>query len=75
MDRTRTDVCSPPGRGWGWVGSWKAACASHSSPNHAAKPHGIVKGKGKSRQPGSLVAKGGLKAAALLQSIVQVVGS
>src|SRR5437867_2561166 len=23
-DRTRTDTCSPPGRGWGWVVSWKA---------------------------------------------------
>src|SRR5437867_6704347 len=23
-DRTRTDACSPPGRGWGWVGSWKS---------------------------------------------------
>src|SRR5881296_2705584 len=22
-DRTRTDACSPPGRGWGRVGSWK----------------------------------------------------
>ena len=22
-DRTRTDACSPPGRGRGWVGSWK----------------------------------------------------
>ena len=22
-DRTRTDACSPPGRGWGWVGSWR----------------------------------------------------
>src|SRR5438094_3850203 len=23
-DRTRTDACSPPGRGRGWVGSWRA---------------------------------------------------
>src|SRR5881296_394727 len=22
-DRTRTDACSPPGRGRGWVGSWR----------------------------------------------------
>src|SRR5437867_378168 len=22
-DRTRTDAFSPPGRGWGWVGSWR----------------------------------------------------
>src|SRR5437867_5777742 len=25
-DRTRTDACSPPGRGRGWVGSWKVPC-------------------------------------------------
>src|SRR5439155_18236008 len=24
-DRTRTDACSPPGRGRGWVGSWRAS--------------------------------------------------
>ena len=24
-DRTRTNTCSPPGRGRGWVGSWKAS--------------------------------------------------
>src|SRR5437867_8077829 len=24
-DRTRTDACSPPGRGRGWVGSWREA--------------------------------------------------
>ena len=23
-DRARTNACSPPGRGWGWVGSWRA---------------------------------------------------
>src|SRR5437870_13512969 len=23
-DRARTNACSPPGRGRGWVGSWKA---------------------------------------------------
>src|SRR5439155_10261884 len=22
IDRARTKACSPPGRGWGWVGSW-----------------------------------------------------
>src|SRR5437867_1201833 len=24
-DRTRTDACSPPGRGRGWVGSWRGS--------------------------------------------------
>src|SRR6184192_3816011 len=24
-DRTRTNVCSAPGRGWGWVASWRAS--------------------------------------------------
>jgi len=24
MDRSRTNACSPPGRGRGWVGSWRA---------------------------------------------------
>src|SRR5437899_10185833 len=35
-DRTRTNACSPPGRGRGWVGSWKAskcrALTQHSHP-------------------------------------------
>src|SRR5437867_13058849 len=36
-DRTRTDACSPPGRGRQWVGSWKAfirfcACMGTMNP-------------------------------------------
>src|SRR5947207_15824254 len=40
-DRTRTNTCSPPGRGRGWVGSWKAsfrfrACIGTMNRNEAA---------------------------------------
>src|SRR5206468_4348779 len=40
-DRTRTDACSPPGRGWGWVGSWKASfrsCACTGTMNPPLTP-------------------------------------
>src|SRR5437867_12556651 len=29
-ERTRTDACSPPGRGRGWVGSWRRAARPQS---------------------------------------------
>src|SRR5436309_5787065 len=40
-DRTRTDACSPPGRGRGWVGSWKASfrsCACIGTMNPPLAP-------------------------------------
>src|SRR5437879_2005889 len=34
-DSTRTNVCSPPGRGRGWVGSWKGETAVRPPPSVA----------------------------------------
>src|SRR5213593_654224 len=42
-DRTRTDACSPPGRGRGWVGSWRASirfCACIGTMNPPLTPPG-----------------------------------
>src|SRR5436309_1103592 len=36
-DRTRTEACSPPGRGRGWVGSWKLETTAGPSPSVAPR--------------------------------------
>src|SRR5438093_13237321 len=38
-DGTRTNACSPPGRGWGWVGSWKARHPSSNFRAHSPAQH------------------------------------